>query len=180
MSRSLKNFSINDIDGIIDYLNDYSASLEEKALEFCQRLADVGIAVAESNLGEWQGYVLFHKKVEGDKVVLIATDKSKVLKVWYTDKNQVNERSYEVSPLLLAEFGSGWYADNKLDIDGVGQGTMPEQTHAFDPKGWFWYDEGGEKHHSIGERPTYPMYSAINGMIIEIQRKAKEVFGNGI
>lgn len=180
MSRSLKNFSINDIDGIIDYLNDYSASLEEKALEFCQRLADFGIIVAEDNLGEWAGYVLFTKKVEGNKVILIAADKSKVLKVWYTDKDKVNERSYEVSPLLLAEFGSGWAAKNKWNIDGVGQGTMPEQTHAFDTKGWFWYDENGDKIHSYGEEPTYPMYSATIGMVIEIQRIAKEVFGNGI
>ena len=178
MSKRLKNFSINNIDGIIDYLNDYKESLTKKATEFSLALADVGIKVAYANSGEWGEHILFTKEQDGDKVILVGMDRHKVTKVWYTDKKQIHKRSYEVSPLLLAEFGSGWYSDDKWGVDGVGQGTMPDSYgHAFDKHGWFWYDESGEKHHSKGEPPEYPMYAATIGMVLEIDRIARKVFG---
>ena len=180
MSRHLKNFSLDNIDDLQEYLKDYAKELDAKGLELCKRLADIGVKVAQSNSGVWQGNILFYKDVDtlSNKVILVGIDKGKVLKVWYTDKKLTKQHSYEVSPLLLAEFGSGWYADNKWGIEGVGQGTMPNSYgHAFDSCGWWWYDQSGVKHHSKGERPSYPMYAATIGMILEIDRIANEVFG---
>ena len=176
MSRHLKNFSINNIDGMIDCLNDYKAYINNKANEFVRELADVGIKVAQGHLGEWNNYIFFERLDEENGTIIVASDIN-VLKVWYTDKKLTNKREYEVSPLLLAEFGSGWLSDNKWDINGVGQGTMPSQTHALNPNGWYWYDESGVKHHSIGELPSYPLYTATVGMLTEIQTVARKVFG---
>lgn len=180
MSRHLKNFSLDNIDDLQEYLKDYAKELDAKGLELCKRLADIGVKVAQSNSGVWQGNILFYKDVDtmSNKVILVGIDKGKVLKVWYTDKKLTKQHSYEVSPLLLAEFGSGWYADNKWDIGGVGQGTMPNAYgHAADPNGWYWYDAQGVKHHSLGEPPTYPLYNATIVMIEQIRTIAKEVFG---
>ena len=161
---------------VIDLLEDYKRNLNDKVGEFVNRLLDVGIETAQANTGDYGQYIQFEKKIEGTNDVigvLIATD-TKVLSQWQTSKGVVG---YEVSPLLLAEFGSGWLSKVKYDIQGVGQGTMPNSKgHATDLKGWFWKDLDGKKHHSYGEKPTYPMYSAISAMLFEIDRIANEVF----
>ena len=80
----------------------------------------------------------------------------------------------------MAEFGSGHLAEVLFDIAGVGQGTFPGQTHAFDDV-WHWKewrdDHTGEWHHSKGFRPTHPMYQAEMDMIKEVVNIAKEVYG---
>lgn len=173
--KPLYNISLNNLDKLVQLLENYESELDEKAKRFCQELADVGIRTAQSNTGEWNGFIFFEKQDTENGTIIIASD-IEVLKVWYTDKELTNERSYPVHPLLLAEFGSGWFADNKWDIGGVGQGTMPGQTHANDPNGWYWYDEAGIKHHSKGELPTYPLYRATIEMMLQIQTVARKVF----
>jgi hypothetical protein len=169
---------------IIDYLNDYKVDLAKKCNEFVSRLIDYGIEIAKDNVGEYGEYIVFRKELDstddGVEGMLIATNGRKLVREWYTDKATTNKRSYEVSPLLLAEFGSGWLARVYVNVQGVGQGTMPNAYgHAFDESGWWWYDESGEKHHSVGEAPTYPMHTAMLAMMFEIDKIGKEVFGNG-
>ena len=178
MKAKIINCSLKNIQKTIKELETYRDSLEEKGRIFLERLADEGIVAAESHLGEYAGMVVFTKETEENGLLLIAADREKLLKVWYTDKKLTNERSYEVSPLLLAEFGSGWLAENLYDIGGVGQGTMPNSYgHAADRNGWYWYTEDGVKHHSIGEPPTHPMHYAILKMYESIERIAIEVYG---
>ena len=109
---------------------------------------------------------------------MIAADSKKIISQWFRGGQLV---SAEVSSLLISEFGSGWLAKVYFPaVDGeVGQGTFLDQRHAFDPNGWSWTDENNVTHHSIGERPTHPMYSALMAMIYEINAIAREVFGNG-
>lgn len=173
----LKNYSIYQLKDLIKDLEKYKKDFEEKRIIFLRRLMDVGIEMANKQLGEFSGMVVFEKTIDDDGGIIVATDGEKIIRVWYTDKNLTNERSYEVSPLLLAEFGSGWLAEVKGEIEGVGQGTMPGQTHAFDVNGWWWYDEDGIKHHSYGEKPTHPMYYAVIEMQTQIEAIAREVFG---
>jgi hypothetical protein len=174
-----------DIKKVIDYLEDYKKSITDKAEELVRRLIDVGIETGRANTGEYAGYITFNKVVEpteeGCVGFLIATDGRKLIKQW---KYKDGIKTVEVSPLLLAEFGSGWLAhvmttdDYRSNELGVGQGTFPGQTHAFDDHGWFWETPDGEKHHSYGEAPTYPVYSAMLAMIYEVNSIAREVFSN--
>lgn len=173
----LKNYSIYNLNALIKDLQNYKQELEDKRIIFLRRLMEIGINMANKQLGEFSGMVVFEKTIDDDGGVIVATDGEKIIRVWYTDKNLTNERSYEVSPLLLSEFGSGWLAEVKGNIPGVGQGTMPGQKHAFDANGWYWYDEYGEKHHSYGEKPTHPMYYATIEMQTQIEAIAREVFG---
>lgn len=169
------------IDKAIEYLEKYQEDLQKKVTTLKKRLIEVGIEVAKEHSGKYEGYITFTPYgLDDDVSFMVATDSEKYVVEWYASKkdaeNKENARSYEISPLLMAEFGSGWLATVMYDIGGVGQGTMPGQKHASDPKGWYWYDEDGSKHHSIGEAPTMPMYHAVLAMMREADKIAKEVF----
>lgn len=171
------------IDKLIESLEDYKRIFTNNIQIFIDRLMDVGISVAEANTGEYGSYIVFEKHISktesGYLGVLVAKDSKKIMRYW---KSGGGVTGYEISPLLMAEFGSGWLAhvmqshDYRSNTLGVGQGTMPNQTHAFDPQGWFWKDKEGKTHHSYGEAPTYPIYSAVTGMLFEVDRIAREVF----
>lgn len=165
-------------DDAIKALEDYKNEIHDKSEKFVNRLLEIGVDTAESNCGQYLGMIVFQKhlltfddEVDG---VLVATDGTKLIREW---KRKGRIVSAEISPLLMAEFGSGWLAKVLDDVEGVGQGTFPDQTHAFDPHGWWWTTPDGEKHHSIGETPTYPMHSAMLAMLFEVDRVGKEVFG---
>lgn len=167
----------NEINNLIEELNEYKDGLQVKCQMFVQKLADIGIKTAKANTGEYGSMIVFSKEVnlteDGCKAIVIATDGEKIIREW---KYHGSTKTAEVSPLLMAEFGSGWLAKVLDDVDGVGQGTFPGQTHAFDKNGWWWTDLNGEHHHSIGEAPTYPMHAASLAMIYEMQSVAEEVF----
>lgn len=175
MKRTL-HLDTEEINDLIEELNDYADTMQSRCQMFVQALADAGIKVAKANLGDYDGLVIFSKDIEptedGCTALMIATDKEKVIRSWFRGGEEV---SAEVSPLLMAEFGSGWHSEVLFDIEGVGQGTFPGQKHAFDTNGWFWKDDDG-KHHSYGEAPSYPMYKASLEMISQIQQIAEEIF----
>lgn len=166
--------SISELD---EWLEEYKNNLATKTQTLVDRLLEVGIQVANMNTGEYAGCIIFSRHVDlGEDTcvgVLVAEDKQKILRTW---KYRDSVKGYEVSPLLLAEFGSGFLSEVLDDVAGVGQGTMPQQIHAFDEEGWHWVDEAGKYHHSIGEKPTHPMHSAMVQIMSDINRIAKEVF----
>lgn len=172
--------STKSINHLIGELKKYKGSLQRKSEELVSRLLDEGIEVAYRHVGRYAGYVEFTKEIEPHtkKVigVLIGKDSQPFISRWVT-KN--GEKEAEVSGILMSEFGSGWLANVMWNVAGVGQGTFPGQTHATDPNGWYWVDEAGNKHHSRGEAPQYPMYNADMAMLTQIDAIAREVF-NGI
>lgn len=168
------------IEKAIKSLENYKTEIHQKTQLFLDRLMEAGITTAKANTGVYGSYIAFEKQIsrhsDGYEAILVGRDSQKITRVWYTNKARTVEKSYEVSPILLAEFGSGWLANVLDEIDGVGQGTMPGQVHAFDQGGWFWYDEDGTKHHSKGEAPTYPMHKAFITMAYQIDKIGREVF----
>lgn len=160
------------IDELIDYLKEYKVELEKKRLKFVSALMDIGIDAAMAYSGEYAGMIKFEKQL-GDDSFLIASDGQKIIRQW---KYKGGIKQAEVSPLLMSEFGSGWLSEVWFDIDGVGQGTFPGQTHAFDEDGWYWTTPDGVRHHSYGEEPTHPLHHAIIEMMAEVERVAKEIF----
>ena len=170
------------LDKAIEYLEQYKKELVQKSEEFVSMLIDIGIQVAEMNSGDYGSYIVFRKELnprkDGCEGLLIATDREKIVREWIRGGQIV---SAEISPLLMSEFGSGWLAQVLFpSVEGqVGQGTFPNQIHAFDENGWWWTTPDGEKHHSKGEKPTHPMHEAYVMMYSEIEKVAREVFGNG-
>ena len=176
--------SENGLNKLNQYLEDYKNEVRTKTKMFLEILADQGIASAKASffplndIGDVSNLIEFRMDLEeatnGYKAVVLAFDIGKIISEWQT---KTGGESVEVSPLLMAEFGSGWMADNPLNVSGVGQGTFqPNKGHAHDAKGWWWVDMNGVKHHSIGITPTQPMYHAQQRMLQIMDMVAKEVF----
>lgn len=89
---------------------------------------------------------------------------------------------YEPFSVLLAiEFGAGIYynstANPKAGEFGLGVGTFPGQTHAFEDQ-WYYWDEKSQQWYSThGIKATMPMYSADMEIIQNVEKIAREVFG---
>ena len=171
-------FSPSSIQELQKQLGDYKNSLNDKCEQFVRELAESGISVAKQSVGNFGKYITFSVKTEkeqnGCKGVLFASNTGIIKSEWRT---QDGVKTADVSPLLMAEFGSGMKAENPMNVPGVGQGTFPGGTHGNDPSGWWWMDLNGEWHHSRGVTPTMPMYHASLEMITQIQDIARRVFG---
>ena len=176
--KIIATINLNDAKSIQKAINNvraYRKEFREKCRLFVEKLADVGIKTGKANTGQYGSLITFDKEItptaDGYKGVMFATSDPLEV-VW----GRYGQHSAEISPLLMAEFGSGWKAKVLDDVPGVGQGTFPGQTHAFDPHGWWYTDTDGVKHHSMGQEPTFPVHSAMVAMIMEMERVAQEVF----
>lgn len=160
---------------LLDYKNN---TLPNLLKQYITALAQEGISVGKQNVGGFGKYLTFSVKTEvskdGCKALMLASENGKIISTW---KSYGEIKSAEVSPLQMAEFGSGWGAENPMQIPDVGQGTFPGQAHAFDKEGWYWTDEDDNLNYSKGITAKMPMYKAS----IRIQeiaiKKAKEIFG---
>lgn len=180
MSRKIKmSLSQSSIQNAIHEIKTYKRELIQKTQIFVQRLAESGINIASDNVGGYGKYIMFYTEltpqVNGCKAVMVATNTGLIKSEWRTEDGV---KSADVSPILMAEFGSGLRANNPKAAElGMGTGTFPGQTHAEDPSGWWYMDLDGEWHHSYGVTPSMPMYKATMEMQRNIGKIAKEVFG---
>lgn len=171
---SLSEKSVNEA---IRQLQQYKQEILKKCEQLVSELADDGIAIAETNVGNFGRYITFSKEIkpesDGCTAIIFATETGQIKSQWQTSDGI---KAANVSPLLMAEFGSGWKAQNPLNEPNGGQGTFPNQTHAFDKEGWYWRDLNGELHHSYGITPTMPVYKAYVNIEQNILNKAKGMF----
>ena len=120
-------------------LKAYSDNLAELCRKFVVALANKGIDVASANLGGYGEYITFGVDVEtykcGAQAIMYATNKSLIHVQWIGAGASYGEA--DISPLLMAEFGSGLKAQKnpRGPEFGMGTGTFPGQVHAEDPKG---------------------------------------------
>lgn len=75
--------------------------------------------------------------------------------------------------LMAVEFGAGiaynWFGGNPDYISlGMGVGTWPGQTHAYDFDGWMYMGKDGKLHHTYGTRAAMPMHKTILDMKAEM------------
>lgn len=141
--------------------------------------------VAQEHTGEYKEYISFSKSIDNEKfgaVAVFYAHSGTIKRKWLTKDG---EKEADISPLLMAEFGSGHMASDAAGLPnaeiakslGMGQGTFPDQTHAFEPE-WYWMDLDEQWHSSSGETPTMPMFNAAIAIENEVFAIAKEVFGS--
>lgn len=176
------NLSVSSLNALKKQLLDYKAELNRKCETFVKMLADEGITVGKQNVGGFGKYITFSMLTEprkdGCKAIILASENGKIISSWQT-KDGI--KTAEVSPLLMAEFGSGWGAENPMKIPGVGQGTFPtdsDKNNAFNKEGWYWFDLDGNLNHSYGITAKMPMYKASLKIKEEVVRIARDVFGS--
>ena len=173
------DMSVKGIEALKRQLLQYKdVEIQNKCKELVIRLANEGIIVGRQNVGGFGKYITFSMQTDpykdGCKAIMLASENGKIISSWQT-KDGI--KTAEVSPLLMAEFGSGWGAENPMKVEGVGQGTFPNQAHAFDREGWYWIDLEGNLNHSYGITAKMPMYKASQKIITDCSRIAKEIFG---
>lgn len=183
-----------ELDALADYLDNYARTFEQKVQTFLERLAEKGIEVASVNGGDFSSYIVYSKKVEsGTKVKMIAKDREEITNSWYASSTSKELRQETISPLLMAEFGSGHYAISaEGEASGLGgQGTLNKYGHAFDSNGWYWWSDdatsmdgeplneknGRWRFHSRGTHPSQPLHKAVMACIEQVEGIAREVFG---
>jgi hypothetical protein len=167
------------IEKLIKDLKNYrDVILPNRCKELVERLAEIGIQTAkvkinESPLGH---YISIRTNIEpskmGCKAILISTGES-----------FVSDEYDDFNTLLAVEFGAGIHYNEepspnpKATEFGFGVGTFPNQTHARDENGWYFWDEKSQSwKHTYGVKATMPMYSASVEIIRNIQKIALEVF----
>lgn len=156
----------------IDELRRYQQELRNKTVMFVAELAKAGIETAVLNCGEYGDRITFSRTVQ----VTDTGATGKVIGVGSLKAGFRGEQIVYANTLLLAEFGSGWESEVLDNVPGVGRGTFPGQIHANDPAGWGYLGEDGRYHHTMGEKPTHPMHSAVLQMMSDFQDIARRVF----
>ena len=188
MSRVMKaTLSTKSIDSLIKELKSYKAGLQTKCHEFVVRLAECGISAAYVSVGEEFGKYITFRSVDtffNGRAVAIMVGSSDLLKREWMLADGSKKEAY-ISPILMEEFGSGSKASDASGKEnaeiakklGMGRGSFPDQTHAFQDE-WWWKDLDGEWHSSSGAEPSMPMFKASLEMRVHIKRIAREVFGS--
>ena len=159
----------------IKQIEAYRDDLPRKCQEICRRLSEIGeqtalVAISESPQGK---AVTLRMDIDpsktGCKAMLIGTGKT------VTDDKG---RTYNL--LLGIEFGSGIRynpTENPMASEfGMGVGTFPDQSHAFDRNGWMYLGKDGNWHHSYGIKATMPFYKAMTEIKRNVNDVVKDVF----
>lgn len=172
------DLSVKGIENLKKELMNYrDVELPNKCKELVVRLADLGINVAQAKIDESPlgKYVTIRTDLKpekaGCKAILVAT--GSVME---------SEGYAPFNTLLAIEFGAGIHynpvPNPNSDKFGLGVGTFPGQTHAFEDF-WFYWDEVDEKWKPThGVKATMPMYYASMEITLQVVKIAKEVFGS--
>ena len=171
-----EELSVKGIEALKSQLLQYKDSLPIKCEKLVSRLLQSGVAVSQTKISESPlgKYVTVTTDVSADKMgcngILLA-------------KGAVKEQEgYAPFSILLAiEFGAGIHynptPNPNADKLGLGVGTFPGQTHAFEDMWWYWDEDKQEWKPTHGIKAKMPMYSAYMEIIQNVVKYAKEVFG---
>lgn len=161
MKISIDVLDPRSVDRAVAQLEEYSRSLDDKAKQLCERLAQMGAMYAEWNFTG----------------VMYAGDIDYRITV---DPGEGNSYLVKVGgeTVLFMEFGAGIHYGGGHPLEGefgMGPGTYPGQKHALDPNGW-WFNQDGMKIHTLGNPAGMPVYNAAKDLRKEILEVAREVF----
>ena len=170
----------------------YADDFENKVRIFLEKLAQVGISVAMANSGVFSRYIVYSIKQENNTTIKLVASSKPLPVEWYVSSKSEEKRTEVISPILMAEFGSGQYAiQGSGEATGLGgQGTLNVYGHAFDPNGWYWWSEEASQdgvlkkskngrflYKSDGLPPAQPLHKAVMACIEQVEEIAREVFG---
>jgi len=166
------DLSIKGINKLISDLKTYKdVTLPSKVDAFVEALAKRGIKVAYQNVyGEFDNCVEFtYERTGNGEGEIIGKNTKLIHRKWYTKGGDLKDE-YDISPILMAEFGAGKYAPSGWR-GSLGKNGMKNA--------WGWYDADGDKHLSEDDptiRPSHPLHNAFLEMQNIIQEVAQEVF----
>lgn len=171
------SLSVGSIRNLQKELEKYKDSLIYKCRLLAERLAEIGIDVAQSRVDESPlgKYVTIRTEITeeqaGCKAMLIAVGETKE-----------SEGYPPFNTLLAIEFGAGIHFNPIPNPNagefGLGVGTFPGQIHAFEDFWFYWDDDKQKWLPTHGVKATWPMYSASMEIQENIVKAAKKIFGS--
>ena len=158
----------------IKQIEAYRDDLPRKCQEICRRLSEEGVRVADTAINS----------VPIGKTITLTTNinPSKmgcqaIMKMTGRETRTEDGRVFYTA--LAIEFGAGIYYNSnsnpKSSEFGMGVGTFPGQTHAFQD-GWYYLGNDGNWHYSHGVQASMPMYKASVTLRQKIDSIIKDVF----
>ena len=168
--------STKSIKEAIKEIEKYRDELQDKCKQIVERLAQIGLSTATPliNSSELSNYITIKVKSgnipNGFKAVLIASGEV-----------QIATGFAPFSTILAIEFGAGIalnpIPNPKSSELGYGVGTFPNQIHAFDKDGWYYWSESSQQWvHTLGIKATMPMYYADTEILLRVEQIVKDVF----
>lgn len=162
---------VSGVDKVVKQLERYKKKLQDKQKMLIQKLAELGVQVADSGFAR--------VSVDGKKDI----QPGQVL--WGKD----DSTAYVVvtgETVLIVEFGAGitmGYWHPLAQEMGYGPGSWSDDP-ALNGKGLWdrpggWKYPGSGKNRSLGNKPAKAMYEASQRIRSEVSKAAREVFGNG-
>ena len=184
------DLSVDSIESVIQQLQDYAKSLDEKNRIFVELLLDVGVRVAEDSISggthKMPQRITFYKDYElpEEGITGIIVGVGETFFSHWKDANG-NVHDDEVFPLAMMEFGSAGLALAAQSAYGGygGHGTF-STGGASDLLHWYFdtdeVDEDGHpiRKHATAIAPTRPMYNAMQSMMDDIQSCAIKAYGS--
>ena len=166
--QTVNLFQKGSLDSLIATLETYRDQIPERLRVIVSRLAESGLRVAEKSMSNAQGD--YDKRVY-EFLIDDGTTAGASITARFTFKGE---------DVVFWEFGAGIYYNEgkenpKASEFGMGVGTYPGQTHAFQ-KGWFYYDDSGAIHYSHGTEAAMPMYNASLEMMKTVDRIVRSAF----
>ena len=161
MRIKINALDIASIDRAIQQVQAYSDSLDRKAEALCERLAQMGAMYAEWNFGG----VMYAGDI--DYAITVERGEGNTYRILIAGQT-----------VLFMEFGAGVHygGGHPLEAEfGMGPGTYPGQTHAMDPNGWR-FKQNGQWIHTLGNPAGMPVFNAAQDLSKEILQVAQEVF----
>lgn len=156
------NLTVSDLDRLIRDVRGRERWLRERTAVLVQRLAELGAENARISFAA--------APYDGVKDCTV-TAEPRGENVWAVKADG--------ETVLFIEFGAGiTYANPQhpeAGINGMGVGTYPGQTHAFDPNGWYIPKSAGGGH-TYGNPASMPMYNAVKYLEQNLQQIVQEVF----
>lgn len=169
--------SSKSIQNAIQELNNYKKELKDKTKLFCEKLADIGIDVAqtkaEGDSHHFDGMVEFVKEWHDGYLYVIGrnSDVSGLHIEWWDGEGKYHTET--ISPILALEYGTAGQA-----IKGH-KGTAAVTGNHINDNFWYYYDSPdlSSRHVATSEEAHQMMYFAAIEMRKQIKEIAKEVWG---
>lgn len=159
------------LDKAIEYLEQYKESLKTKSDIFLEKLMMLGVPVIDERIAS----------AKGD------SDRSHYTHIKLRSFGDYSEAilTVEGKSILFIEFGAGIHFNTEVGTSPHPKGeelgyTIGSYGYGQGAKDfWFYTADTGESVKSYGTEATMPMHEAEMEIIRNIEKVAKEVFGNG-
>lgn len=157
--------TLREINELIKDVEERKRWMQRKTDELAKRLAEIGAEQAQIGF-------------DSDTFMLV--QKASTVTVVPGGEGRYIVRA-DGENVLFIEFGAGNIGAGhpEAEVNGMGPGTYPGQSHVPTP-GW-WYlpkevQEATGRHKSFGNPPEMPMYNAVKYLEQELDRIVQEVF----